>query len=133
MKDTKNFEFSKLNSFLIGVGVGAIVALIFAPKSGEELREDISGTAHRGINFANSGMKEVKSKATRIYKASFDKTIEMLKASRNILDKQKEIVSNAVDAGKKAYLENKNNHNSDNNNNNVTDANISVTKTTVSP
>ncbi|MCU0240070.1 MAG: YtxH domain-containing protein [Pyrinomonadaceae bacterium] len=33
---------TKLTYLLIGGGIGAILALLFAPKSGQELREDIA-------------------------------------------------------------------------------------------
>lgn len=113
----ENFEFSKLDSFLIGIGIGAVVALIFAPKSGKELRENISDTAHRGVDLANNGMKQVKHGVADFYTASCDKTVEMINASKHLLDKQKENVSKAVLAGKKAYLESK-----ASNNNNITDS-----------
>ncbi|MFY9223339.1 MAG: YtxH domain-containing protein [Blastocatellia bacterium] len=111
MINIKNFEFSKLNSFLIGIGVGATIALMFAPKSGKDLRGDISDSAHHGVDLANNGMKQVKNRATNLYKAGCDKTIDIINSSKKILDKhldkQKDIVSNAVNAGKKAYLDSK--------------------------
>lgn len=123
----EKFEFSKLNSFLIGVGVGAIVALIFAPKSGKELRGNISNTAHRGADFANNGIKQVKDGVTHLYTASCDKTVDIINASKNLLNQQKNIVTKAVDAGKKAYLDNKTD------NNNIPDNNAISAKISLSP
>lgn len=40
---------TKLTYLLIGGGIGAILALLFAPKSGEELREDIADVTRKGI------------------------------------------------------------------------------------
>jgi gas vesicle protein len=34
---------------LVGLGVGTALALLFAPKSGEEIRKDVSGSAERAI------------------------------------------------------------------------------------
>lgn len=128
MIKAEKFEVSKLNSFLIGFGVGAIVALIFAPKSGKELRGNISNTAHRGADFANNSMKKVKDGVTHLYTASYDKTVDVINASKHLLDIQKDIVTKAVDAGKKAYLDNK-----APSNNNISDNNAISPKISVSP
>ena len=37
-------------TFILGVGVGAIAALLLAPKAGEELRSDIAEGVSDGIN-----------------------------------------------------------------------------------
>jgi len=39
---------AKSYAFLIGVGIGVAVALLYAPQSGEETREWISDTAEHG-------------------------------------------------------------------------------------
>jgi len=39
---------AKSYAFLIGVGIGVAVALLYAPQSGEETREWISDTAEQG-------------------------------------------------------------------------------------
>lgn len=38
---------TKLTYLLIGGGIGAIIALLFAPKSGQELREDIADATRK--------------------------------------------------------------------------------------
>ena len=40
---------TKLTYLLIGGGIGALLALLFAPKSGEELRGDIADVTRKGI------------------------------------------------------------------------------------
>src|SRR5919206_553741 len=40
---------TKLTYLLIGGGIGAILALLFAPKSGQELRGDIADATRKGI------------------------------------------------------------------------------------
>ena len=40
---------TRLTHLLIGAGIGAILALLFTPKSGRELRGDIAGKARKGI------------------------------------------------------------------------------------
>ena len=40
---------TKLSYLLIGGGIGALLALLFAPKSGLELRGDIADVTRKGI------------------------------------------------------------------------------------
>lgn len=40
---------TRLTHLLIGAGIGAILALLFTPKSGRELRGDIADAARTGI------------------------------------------------------------------------------------
>ncbi len=49
---------SKMAFFLAGLGIGAILALLFAPKSGEETRQYITGKAGEGKDFVASRSKE---------------------------------------------------------------------------
>jgi gas vesicle protein len=49
--------------FVVGVGVGAVVALMLAPKTGEELRDDISGKVNDGVSELSAAGKQVKRKA----------------------------------------------------------------------
>jgi gas vesicle protein len=41
---------TRLLFLLMGAGVGAVAALLFAPKAGEELRHDIADTTRRGFD-----------------------------------------------------------------------------------
>jgi gas vesicle protein len=107
MEKKRNLEITNLNCFLIGAGVGAIVALLFAPKPGKELRVDISDTARRSVEYANNGIKQVKDGAAQVYSTGFDKAADLLAAGRDLIEEQKEIVATAFDAGKKAYQANK--------------------------
>ena len=43
---------SKVSVFLVGLGIGALVGLLFAPKSGEDTREYLSGKADEGRDYA---------------------------------------------------------------------------------
>ena len=67
-KDHKNqecFSFSrnlgqKLKFFMIGGGVGAALALLFAPKPGRELRGDITDMAGRSYDKTLATANEMK-------------------------------------------------------------------------
>jgi len=57
----------KLTFLLIGAGIGATLALLFAPKSGRELREDIADYTKRGIDAAGEGARVIGERATELY------------------------------------------------------------------
>lgn len=73
--------------FAIGLGVGAVVGMMFAPKSGEETRALLREKAQDGMNEAVAQGKKVMRKA------------------QVAADNAKEFVGDAVDAGQSAYRE----------------------------
>jgi gas vesicle protein len=74
--------------FAVGLGVGAAVALLFAPKAGEELRNDITEGVNEGVNHIRSTGKELKRKVQRLADTAQD---------------QVDRVQDAIDAGENAY------------------------------
>lgn len=87
---------SKLVFFLAGMGIGAILALLFAPKSGEETRGFITGKAVVGKDYVAAKGRELRKQAE-----------ELVEKSRDLVAKQKEMLSAALEAGKQAYQEEK--------------------------
>ena len=57
----------KLTFLLIGAGIGATLALLFAPKSGRELRGDIADYTKRGVDAAGEGARQLGARATEVY------------------------------------------------------------------
>ena len=45
---------SKFTAFAVGVGAGALLAMLFAPASGEDTREYLTGTLRQGLDGAAS-------------------------------------------------------------------------------
>lgn len=76
-----------VSALCIGLGVGAILGILFAPKSGEETRDGIVGTI-------NDGIDEVR---TRTAKAA--------RTARRFADQTQEQVNDAIEAGTDAYRE----------------------------
>jgi gas vesicle protein len=74
--------------FAVGLGVGAAVALLFAPKAGEDLRSDITEGVNDGVNQIRSTGKELKRKVQRLADAAQD---------------QVDGVQDAIEAGETAY------------------------------
>ena len=75
------------SAFVIGLGVGAIVGMMWAPQSGEETRALLRDKAQDGIDEAVAQGKKVARKAQRA------------------ADSAREFVNEAVEAGQIAYRE----------------------------
>jgi len=83
---------SKFSYFLVGLGLGALLGILFAPKSGEETREYLVDKANEGRDYAQRKARELRQRAE-----------EVVESSRDALHRQKESITSAVDAGRKAY------------------------------
>jgi gas vesicle protein len=83
---------SKVSVFLVGLGIGALVGLLFAPKSGEDTREYLAAKADEGRDYAQRKARELRERAE-----------DLLERSKEIMDRQKDALSEAVEAGKDTY------------------------------
>src|SRR5262249_29672581 len=72
----------KLTFLLIGAGIGATLALLFAPKSGRELREDIADVTRRGIDAAGEGARRASDAASELYETGRVRAGEAYGAAR---------------------------------------------------
>jgi gas vesicle protein len=84
---------SKVSYFLVGLGVGALIGVLFAPKSGEETREYLSKRADEGKDYAQRKARELRERAD-----------ELIERSRDVAVRKKDSISAAVEAGREAYL-----------------------------
>ena len=109
---------TKLTFLLIGGGIGALLALLFAPKSGQELRGDIADVTRKGIEKGKETASMVGERAGEYYEVTRDKAGEIYQAGREkageLSGKAREAVAStanpfsaAIEAGKEAYSEEK--------------------------
>ncbi|HKP87699.1 MAG TPA: YtxH domain-containing protein [Blastocatellia bacterium] len=108
----------KLTFLLIGAGIGATLALLFAPKSGRELRGDIADYTKRGVDAANESARALGARANDAYGAASEKVAGVYGAARekvnqgaevigDVAARQREQIQAAIEAGKQAYREEK--------------------------
>jgi gas vesicle protein len=83
---------SRVSFFLVGLGIGALVGILFAPKSGEETRDYLTSKADEGRDYAQKKARELRERAE-----------DLIERSKEIMSRQKEAISTAVDAGKETY------------------------------
>ncbi len=80
--------------FLAGLGVGAVVGVLYAPRAGDETRQVIRDKAEEGRDYMRERAKGVREQAE-----------EWVDRGREILNQQREQFKAAVDAGRQAYHE----------------------------
>lgn len=85
---------SKLGYFFLGLGLGVAAGVLFAPKSGAETREFLRSKAEEGGDYVKSQAVNAKETAA-----------EALERSKQTIQKHKENLAAAVEAGKQAYRE----------------------------
>ncbi len=73
----ENTASTKLTYLLIGGGIGAILALLFAPKSGQELREDIADVTRKGLEKSRETATHLQERAGEYYEVSREKANEI--------------------------------------------------------
>jgi gas vesicle protein len=84
---------SKVSYFLVGVGIGALLGVLFAPKSGEETREYLSKRAEDGREFAQKKARELR-----------DRADELIERGKDAAARKRESLTAAVEAGREAFL-----------------------------
>ena len=98
---------TRLAYFVMGGTVGAVVALLFAPKSGRELREDLADVTRKGVDQARETGAQLGAKAGEYYDAAAVKAGGLATSAREAASRRGENLSAAIEAGKQAYREEK--------------------------
>jgi len=83
---------SKVTYFLVGLGVGALVGILFAPKSGDETRDFLSKKADEGRDYAQRKARELRERAD-----------ELIERGKDVAVRQKDSITAAVEGAREAY------------------------------
>jgi gas vesicle protein len=83
---------SRFSCFVLGIAVGAAAGLLFAPKPGQETRDELRHRAEEGKDYLRKRSVELKSQAE-----------EALERGRTVVQGQRDQLSAALEAGRKAY------------------------------
>ena len=89
--DREGAASTVLLAFLSGAVLGAVAALLLAPQSGRESREQLRGYARR----AEEGLREVTGKASEVVEEAIEKGREFVKEKKSAL-------AEAFEAGREA-------------------------------
>jgi gas vesicle protein len=110
-------EENKINSlawFVAGLGVGALVGILYAPKSGRETREDLLNGARDGTEYLRTRARQAaeqvgglvdkgKEQASDYVERGRAQWEEFVERGKNLVSEQTGRVTAAVEAGRQAY------------------------------
>ena len=82
----------KRNYFLVGVGIGSLMGILFAPKSGEETRKYIAKKAREGSELARDKVREMQVRVE-----------ENVERGKEIINQTEGQIAMAIDAGIETY------------------------------
>lgn len=87
-------ESSSFGWFLAGLGLGAVVGILYAPRSGSETREALLNRAEEGREYVRTRARDAKDQAS-----------EWVDRGRDVVNQQKDQFRAAYEAGRQAYQE----------------------------
>ena len=80
--------------FLAGLGLGGLVGVLYAPRSGSETREELRARAEQGREYVRGRAREAREQAS-----------EWVDRGRDAVNQQKDEFRAAYEAGRQAYQE----------------------------
>ena len=84
----------KFAYFLAGLGIGSVVGILFAPRAGDETREMLTNRYDEGRDYVTRRSREVREQAD-----------DYVERGKKAVNRTKDNLQSAVDAGKQAYRE----------------------------
>ncbi len=116
MAENQGGSGDKLVYFLIGAGIGAVTAMLFAPKAGSELRSDIADATRKGLDYARDTGRDFSERATDYYHTGVERAADLGVRSKeavgDLTQRGKDLITNqkaqfaaAIEAGKQGYRE----------------------------
>ena len=91
-----------LGGFLLGLAVGAGIALLFAPRTGEETRRQLKNTGRRFRTVASEKAEDLQDAMGSGYERTRARVEEGLDSARQTMDDKREGARDAYEAGKSA-------------------------------
>jgi gas vesicle protein len=80
--------------FLAGLGFGALMGVLYAPRSGRETRDALKNTAQEGGEYIKTRGREAKETVS-----------QWVDRGKDVVGQQQEKISAAIDATRQAYRE----------------------------
>src|ERR1700689_178307 len=82
----------KGNYFLVGLGIGSLIGVLFAPKSGEETREHLAKKTREGNELARKKARELR-----------DRVEETVERGKEVIAQTEGQIATAIAAGRHTY------------------------------
>lgn len=91
-----------IGNLFLGLLIGAGVALLFAPRSGQETRRDIRRKAREATEAVKGVAEEVTGQVVESYEGAKLRVEEQIESARSAIAAKQRQVSRAMDAGREA-------------------------------
>jgi len=85
---------SSFGWFLAGLGIGAAIGMLYAPKSGQETRDELRRRAEEGREYVIKSARDAREQAN-----------QWVDKGKDFVETQKDQFRSAVEAGRQAYKE----------------------------
>lgn len=85
---------NNLGWFLAGMGIGAVLGILYAPKSGRETRQALMDSAEEGREYLMTRGREAREQISSI-----------VDRGKDTISRQREQINSAIEAGRQAYRE----------------------------
>jgi len=80
----------------VGLGIGSLLGILFAPKSGKETRKYLVQRVREGSRYTQKRVRKLK-----------ERTEGTVEHGRDVLTQKKRQIATAIDAGREAYQQEK--------------------------
>jgi gas vesicle protein len=87
---------SKVSYFLVGLGVGSLIGMLFAPKSGEGTRDHLSQELQEGRKHARKKARELRERAE-----------DLVEHGKEMVNQKKEQIAAELDEASKPFQQEK--------------------------
>ena len=94
-----------LGNLFVGLLIGAGVALLFAPRSGQETRRDIRRKTREATDAVKGVAEEVTAQVVETFEGAKERVEEQIESARTAIQAKKRQVSRAMEAGREAAAE----------------------------
>jgi gas vesicle protein len=91
-----------VSSFLLGVAIGAGIAILFAPQSGADTRRGITRRATRARDAAHDLVDDATGRVTDTFSQAREQVESRIESARNAIEIKKQQVARAMAAGRAA-------------------------------
>jgi len=89
-------------SFLAGAAIGSGLALLFAPKTGREMRDQIKELTEDAVDKIKDYAQDAQEKVKDYARDAQEKVKATYESGKEVVLEKKSIISSAIDAGKEA-------------------------------
>lgn len=101
----KNDNYKIVLGAVVGAAVAGVATLLFAPKSGKNLRKDISNKTDEAIDTAEGYMDVAKDKGSDALETAKEAGSDLAENSQRTMDEMGSDIERAADHAEKGYTE----------------------------